>query len=339
MYRMIGHLLAMSLLSIVIPTAGGHGDTRHPADRDRDRASGEQPSPTLDVGALLDAAHGAPPIICALAAHAVRNMGWGYWSDAPSTPLSKLGAEYERDQERNQLPAADEDRLLTGLALDDACVRELSVRLLGGQTDDRVANALETRLTSPDASLRAIAAFGLGLSESRSAADALIKTLHDATAPVRANSAWALGRLDNGRALSPLIQLFRDDDSTVRRAAVGAVGRMDSTSAVAALTRVLQQDQSPAVRRDAAWALGKLEAREAANALAATLGHDSDPRVREMSAWAIGNIEGASGAPALVTAAPEGRRRQGARDGGLGARPDRGSLRPRRAGLSRRKRS
>jgi HEAT repeat protein len=300
MYRTIARLLALSLLSIVIRTPSGHGATRNAADRDR--ATGEQPSPALDVGALLNAAHGASPIICALAAHAVRNMGWGYWTDAPSTPLSKLGAEYERDQERTQLPTADEDRLLAGLASDDACVRELSVRLLSGQTGDRVANALETRLASPDASLRAIAAFGLGLSDSRIAADALIKSLHDAAAAVRANSAWALGRIDSGRALSPLIQLFRDDDSTVRRAAVGAVGRMDSTSAVSALTRVLQQDQSPAVRRDAAWALGKLEAREAATVLAATLGHDSDPHVREMSAWAIGNIEGASGTPALVAA-------------------------------------
>jgi HEAT repeat protein len=302
MYRMIGRLLTLSLLSIVIRTDGGHGVTRKPAGR----ATADPQPPAPDVGALLDAAHGAPPIICALAAHSVGNSGWGYWTDAPSTPLSRAGAEYERDWERdrtrNLLSAADEDRLLAGLASDDACVRELSVRVLSEQTGDRVANALETRLTSPDASLRAIAAFGLGLSDSRTAADALIKTLHDATAAVRANSAWALGRLENGHALSSLIQLFRDDDSTVRLAAVGAVGRMDSTSAVAALTRVLQQDQSPAVRRDAAWALGKLEAREAANALATTLGRDSDPRVREMSAWAIGNIEGASGAPALVTA-------------------------------------
>lgn len=300
MYRMIGRLLVLSLLAVVTRAPGGHGATRNPADRDR--ANGEPPAPALDVAALLAAAHGAPPVICALAAHAVRNSGWGYWTDAPSTPLAKAGAEYERDHERDQLPPADEDRLLAGLASDDACVRELSVRLLGGQTGDRVANALATRLASPDASLRAIAAFGLGLSEAHTAVDALIKTLHDATAGVRANSAWALGRLDNGRALSPLIQLFRDDDSTVRRAAVGAVGQIDSMSAVSALMRVLQQDQSPAVRRDAAWALGKLEAREAAGSLATVLAHDSDPRVREMSAWAIGNIEGGSAAPALVTA-------------------------------------
>ena len=263
---------------------------------------GQPPAAPLDVAALLTAAHGAPPVICALAAHAIRNTGWGYWTDAPSTPLARVGAEYERDRDATELPAADEDRLLAGLASDDACVRELSVRLLSGETGDRVANALQTRLTSPDASLRAIAAFGLGLSESRTAADALIKTLRDATAAVRANSAWALGRIDNGRALSPLVQLFRDGDSTVRLAAVGAVGRFDSTSAVPSLIRVLQQDAAPSVRRDAAWALGKLEAREAANALAAALSHDSDPRVREMSAWAIGNAEATSGALALIAA-------------------------------------
>lgn len=299
MYRMIGRLLAVSVLAIVIRTPGARNVTSNAV---RDGASSESPSPALDVGALLDAAHGAPPVICALAAHAIRNGGWGYWSDAPSTPLARAGAEFERDPGRNKLSAADEDRLLAGLASDDACVRELSVRLLGGETGDRIANALETRLASPDASLRAIAAFGLGLSEPRAAGDALIKALHDATAAVRANSAWALGRLENGRALSPLIQLFRDDDSTVRGAAVGAVGRMDSTSAVSALIRVLQQDQSPAVRRDAAWALGKLEAREAAGPLATVLAHDTDPRVREMATWALGNIEAPGGAPALVTA-------------------------------------
>ena len=31
----------------------------------------------LDVAALLTAAHGAPPMICALAAQSVRNYGWG----------------------------------------------------------------------------------------------------------------------------------------------------------------------------------------------------------------------------------------------------------------------
>ena len=221
MYRMIGRLLLVSLLSMAIRMPGTrmahHRAPTRSATRD---LIGQPPAAPPDVAALLTAAHGAPPVICALAAHAIRNTGWGYWTDAPSTPLARVGAEYERERDAKDLPAADEDRLLAGLASDDACVRELSVRLLSGESGDRVANALQSRLTSSDASLRAIAAFGLGLSETRTAGDELIKTLHDATAAVRANSAWALGRIDNGRALSPLVQLFRDGDSTVRQAAI-----------------------------------------------------------------------------------------------------------------------
>ena len=299
MYRTIARLLVVSMVSAAIRTPASYVLTHLAPSRDRD---GQPAAAPLDVGALLDAAHGAPPVICALAAHAIHNAGWGYWTDAPSTPLARVGAEWERDQPMRELPAADQDRLLAGLASDDACVRELSVRLLSGQPEARIAGPLESRLTAPDASLRAIAAFGLGLSQPPSAVDGLMKTVHDAVSAVRANSAWALGRIGNGRALSPLVQLFRDDDSTVRKAAVGAVGRMDSASAVSALIHVLQQDAAPSVRRDAAWALGQLEAREAANVLASTLGHDSDPRVREMCAWAIGNIEARSSAPALVVA-------------------------------------
>src|SRR4051794_30169461 len=42
----------------------------------------------FDVSALLAAANGAPPVICALAAQSVRNYGWNDWTDAPYTPLA-----------------------------------------------------------------------------------------------------------------------------------------------------------------------------------------------------------------------------------------------------------
>src|ERR1700722_4992038 len=237
-----------------------------------DRAARAEP---MAVAALLAAAHGAPPLICAFAARAVDN-GWGNWADAPSTPLMAFDVERNRDERRTEFSPADEDRLLAGLTVDDPCVRELAVRLLVGQRNDRVAGALVSRLESTDASLRALAAFGLGLVEPPSAVNPLIKALGDATPGVRANSAWALGHIEDGRALAPLVQRFRDDDVKVREAAVAAVGRLDSTSAVGALTRVVQQDASPDVRRVAAWALGNLESRESASALATVLGHDSD---------------------------------------------------------------
>jgi hypothetical protein len=116
----------------------------------------------VDVGTVLTAARGAPPVICALAAHAVHNWGWGHWTDAPFTPLPAATLADDRDEDEPQYSPADQELLLSGLASDDACVRELSVRLLSRHSGDRVAAALVTRLGSTDASLRAIAAVGLG---------------------------------------------------------------------------------------------------------------------------------------------------------------------------------
>ncbi|HXI99113.1 MAG TPA: HEAT repeat domain-containing protein, partial [Gemmatimonadaceae bacterium] len=187
----------------------------------------------IDVAALLTAARGAPPAICLLASQAVRGWGWGGGSDAPSTPLSSASVPTGSDDyESDAMPAADIQRLLAGLSSDDACVRELSVRLIGTQKAELVGGELVTRLGASDAGLRSVAALGLGLAGVESAVDPLIRTLRDASVDVRANSAWALGRIESGRALKPLTGLFGDEAEKVRLAAVSAVGRMDSTSVV-----------------------------------------------------------------------------------------------------------
>ena len=269
------------------------------------------PADGFDVAALLNAAHGAPPIICALAAQAVRNYGWSDWSDAPSTPLPRTilpdarsrRRDRHEDGNRSALSAADVQRLLEGLASDDACVRELSVRLVGRADDSVVAPGLMTRLKTGSPSLREVAALGLGLVGAESASDALVAALRDSEAGVRANSAWALGRIESGRALGALTGLLRDPVEMVRTAAVVAVGRMDSTSAVAALTRVVREDEAASVRRVAAWALGQLEAHDAVRALSDALAQDRDADVREMAAWALGEIEDHSATGALAAAA------------------------------------
>src|SRR5256714_3981570 len=244
----------------------------------------------IDVAALLTAAKGAPPLICSLAANSIGNWGWGGWSDAPATPLASANPATDGDFESRPLSAADIQQLLAGLAADDACVRELSVRLIGTQKPETVGPELITRLASSDGGMRSIAALGLGLGDAHNAVDPLIRALRDASVDVRANSAWALGRIKNGRALQPLLGILGDAAEKVRLAAVTAAGHIDSTSSVPALIRVLRQDSSPNVRRVAAWALGNLEAREGVTALIDALARDSDSRVREMSAWALGNI-------------------------------------------------
>ena len=266
---------------------------------------GRQRGRPIDVAALLTAARGAPPMICSLAARAVGGWNWGGGVDAPYSPLAAAAASsMDEHFDSGPLPAADVQRLLGGLASDDPCVRELSIRLIGTQKAETVSSELVTRLGASDASLRAVAALGLGLVEAQSAVDPLIRTLRDAAPDVRANSAWALGRIENGRALNPLVSLFSDDAERVREAAVAAVGRIDdSTSAIPALIRVLREDNAASVRRVAAWALGHLEAREAVDALTNALARDAEARVREMSAWALGNIEDRRSIAALGAAA------------------------------------
>ena len=266
----------------------------------------------FDVAALLAAAHGAPPIICSLAAQAVRDNGWGNWSDAPSTPLPHTALPDQRSYRRNRddddrdrapLAPAEMQRLLEALSSDDPCVRELSVRLLARGDDSLVAPALATRLRTGNAQLREVAALGLGLVGAESAGDALVSALRDGEAGVRANAAWASGTIENGRALGALMGLFRDPVEMVRAAAVVAVGRMDSTRATAALVRVVREDEAASVRRVAAWALGQLEAHEGVDALTAALAQDRDAGVREMAAWALGTIEDHSATSALAAAA------------------------------------
>jgi HEAT repeat protein len=294
----IGRAGAAALVAMTIGWISSHLAS-HPTAEENVAA----PAAAVDVATLLAAAHGAPPMICALAARSVLNGGWGRWADAPVTPLgARMRDVRGGDDWREELSTGDQDRLLAALGSDDACVRELSVRMLGDQRSERVADGLVTRLGAGDASLREVAAFGLGLMRPQRAVDVLTSALRDATTAVRANAAWALGRIANGRALAPLVALFQDGDSTVREAAVVAAGQMDSASVTASLVRVLEHDPAPSVRRVAAWALGKLGGREGAAALAAALSHDTDPRVREMSAWALGAMEGESGTAALTSA-------------------------------------
>src|SRR2546430_12699619 len=99
MQRMLGVAAASMLVSMngAIAATGAHENIA------------ESVAP-LDITALLTAAHGAPPLICALAAQAVRGYGWGDWSDAPSTPLSAVAPIRNRDVSDTKLAAADLDK-------------------------------------------------------------------------------------------------------------------------------------------------------------------------------------------------------------------------------------
>src|SRR2546423_11063034 len=157
MQRILGLALAsfaFSSLSGVpaIATTNGASESDHGTQRT-----------SIDVAALLTAAHGAPPVICALAARSVGN-GWGGWDDVPYTPLAALPTPLRySDRDWRTFSNEDVQRLLGRLSSDDACVRELSARLIGTQKAKVVGGALISRLGSSDNSLRSVAALGLGI--------------------------------------------------------------------------------------------------------------------------------------------------------------------------------
>ncbi len=232
MHTIAGVIVAAVLLSTEGGTNAPGADAFFASPSSSDYQSTFDQQPPIDITALLTQARGAPHLICSLASHAIAGYGWGNWSRGPMTPLDDAADDDDFDFERGSLPAADVNRLLEALATDDACVREISVQILGRQRGDLVVNGLLTRLGAPDPALREVAALGLGLVPSPKSVDPLIRALRDASPGVRANSAWALGRLENGKALSSIQNLFRDDADKVREAAVIAAGKMDSTSSV-----------------------------------------------------------------------------------------------------------
>src|SRR5829696_4306558 len=86
------------------------------------------PAPAQDIAAVLGAARGVSPIICAFAAQAVWGGGWGGWYDAPSSPVASEMTARIRDLEREKFGATEVRLLLDSLSSSDPCVRELSVR-------------------------------------------------------------------------------------------------------------------------------------------------------------------------------------------------------------------
>ena len=145
------------------------------AAADHQRATSEVNVPaSIDVAALLAAARGAPTPICALASQAIGNGSWGGWGDVPVPPLGNVTApepDHEDDLDDvgrrrgdRRFSSEDVDRLLQALASDDACVRQLSVRLLGREDGDpKVESGLLSRLGDSNVQMRQVAAIGLGL--------------------------------------------------------------------------------------------------------------------------------------------------------------------------------
>lgn len=245
----------------------------------------------LDVSALLLAARGAPPVICALAAQAARNYGWGDWNDAPCTPLATVATVRSGDGGNGQFPAADVDRLLEALASTDGCVRELIDPLIKALRD-----------ATPN--VRANAAWALGRIDSGRALAPVVALFRNDDAKVREAAVIAAGRIDSTSTMAALMRVLQQDESpAVRRVAAWALGQKGAREAVPVLATALGKEGDARVREMIAWAIGNSEGRSASAALVTALGRDADDNVRETAAWALAEIGDRAAVDALGAAA------------------------------------
>lgn len=165
------------------------------ADRSGDSET-ERADPAV-ARRLLEAIRGSDPVVCELAARAVRSRH-GYWGHTPhpaavddpevlETVEFAVGSEGE----------GTEEALAAALSDPDACVRRIAAMRLGRVGTDAAGARLTETLESGSAAAREAAAIGLGISDDARALPALTRRLsEDESARVRRAAAWALGKID-----------------------------------------------------------------------------------------------------------------------------------------------
>lgn len=196
----------------------------------RSRPEQESVDDAENVGRLLTAVRGAPPLYCELATRLVDGRGW--WSNSGTSliEVDSASAELIRWVHRKHADARVVPRLAAGLRDDDRCVRRVAGALLGRVDVPAAFATLSEALDHPDEGTRAAAAIGLGLSEDDRAVQPLIRRLRDASADVRRSAAWALGAIENRAAMLPLIELLeREPNARVREAAAWAIGEVTNS--------------------------------------------------------------------------------------------------------------
>jgi len=206
---------------------------------------------SADASRFLEAARGADPVICSLAATPLGNR-WG--ADAPPA-VDGPDASLVAWAIKPSIEERDLNLLEAGLRDADACVRVMSARLLAAA--DAGPRILIRALGEDAAETRRVAAEGLGYAEDRAAAPALIRSVEDDDAGVRAAAAWALGRIEDPSAEAALAGALRDREPAVRIAAIGALGDLELDSSIDLLLPMLLDDE-PAARAAAARAIGEL---------------------------------------------------------------------------------
>ncbi len=199
-YAGIPAFLALALLAGLLLRCGDEGGAVEAASPGQAETIPEARNPAADratAARLLSAVRGADPVVCELAARAVRSRD-GYWGQTPH-------------------PAAVEDESVLG-----------AVEFAVGSGGEGAEGVLAAALSDPDPCVRRIAAMRLGRVGTEEAHRRLAETLEGADAAAREAAAVGLGIADDARAIPALARrLAEDGDARVRRAAAWAMGKID----------------------------------------------------------------------------------------------------------------
>ena len=178
--------------------------------------------------ALVEAARGANPVMCELAARSVESQ-WGWGGDmgvrAPRDPAVRAAMDQTRGR---RTPPGLVTQLAASLRDDDACVRRLAAPMLARMHTASANQALRVALQHERATTREAAALGLGFTGDPAVIPALLAGTQDAEVRVRVACAWALGEIEDARAVGALVRMLREDrDAEVRAAAAWALGNIE----------------------------------------------------------------------------------------------------------------
>jgi hypothetical protein len=216
----VGATVLAALAASVVLSPAREGEARSTSAQ-------ESTNDPENVGRLLTAVRGAPPLYCELATRLVDGRVWWSSSGMSLIEVDSASAELIRWVHREHADARVVPRLAAGLRDDDRCVRRVAGALLGHVDVPAAFAALTEALDHPDEGTRAAAAVGLGLSEDDRAVPPLIRRLRDASADVRRSAAWALGAIESRAAMLPLIELLEGEpNARVREAAAWAIGEV-----------------------------------------------------------------------------------------------------------------
>lgn len=215
--------MALAVLALTLPLTCSGPESNGVA------ATRPVPADSALAARLVEAARGAHPVVCGLAAKALDQSWWGDGMEIePGVSDDPASGEVIDWALAPGGSAGAVGPLAGALADTDPCVRRVAARVLGRSRSPAAVEALRGGLGSAVPGEREMAAVGLGFAEDMATLPDLVEALGDPEPGVRVAAAWALGQLESPEAIPSLAEaLARDQEAGVREAAAWALGEIE----------------------------------------------------------------------------------------------------------------